>query len=108
MTATEPAVKPKPLTTAQAWEFLADECEDPEKCGCCGRPALLDRCVGLCSAISLMRHRGMISWKQEAAMLAALPKGKEFVEGVRGYIWPNTAEGMSQRAEFCRKMAAGG
>lgn len=96
------------VTTRQAWLELADWWENPTVCGCgCGRQVVHPNCAGLCASISILRNRGFISEAQEADMFRALPRipGKEFLPGVRPFLWDTTPEGAKERVAFCREQA---
>lgn len=93
------------MTEREAWLALAEACEKHVE-----NPIYTDgrrcfyvngvRCSRLCSGIYFVG----VAVETIASMKRKLVKyGPSSAFG--GYYWPRTAEGMAQRAEFCRKMA---
>jgi hypothetical protein len=107
MNDTEAKESHEALTTREAWKELARWWKNPQVCGCgCGRMTVGASIAGLCSAISIMRFRKMISEEQEKEMLDSLPRyGPVVLEGVRSFIWPTDAEGAKERVKFCLEQA---
>lgn len=88
----------KPMTEAQAWEYIAKTWDKPKKRGdgyCCSR----DGCSGVCFSISNFQ----LLFGVVTGMTNRLRAHR--AERADGYWWPQTRAGARSRAAFCRRMA---
>lgn len=95
------------LSTVEAWKELARWWKSPEVCDCgCARMTVGPRIAGLCSSLSVMKFRKMITDEQEKEMLDSLPRfGVVIMHGVRPFLWPTDSDGAKERHKFCLEQA---